>query len=410
MISLSRRAPVNPESLSSRNTAVDVGVAARSFDREAIARELISMRTMLRAFVSNLTDTQCAPPLVATINPPLWEAAHVAWFAEWFCVRDAFYAGNEQTQAKRASLWAESDAFLDSNTIAHDARWHLPQVTRESTLDYLDRNLAATLAALERAENNDETLYRFRLAMFHEAMHLEALAWMAQTLAWEGPEWVSLNEESDTQEILISNAINRPFHRGYNTFSYGFRFDNENGLTAHLNKAIGVEVRLVSNAEFLRFVESGAYSSATQKTHPSYWRKRANHEWEQRRFDRWILLAEDEAVVHVSAHEAEAYAAWIGARLPTEDELHAHFEHDENAWHGQVWEWTSTPFAPYVPLEQFEPGLYREYSKPWFDGKHRVLRGGSFATLPIMHHPHYRNYFTPERSDVFAGFRVVATV
>ena len=54
------------------------------------------------------------------------------------------------------------------------------------------------------------------------------------------------------------------------------------------------------------------------------------------------------------------------------------------------------------------PDRYREYSAPWFDGQHRVLRGGSHATLPLMHHPRYRNYFAAGRSDVFAGFRTCA--
>ena len=71
---------------------------------------------------------------------------------------------------------------------------------------------------------------------------------------------------------------------------------------------------------------------------------------------------------------------------------------------GRVWEWTATPFAPFPG---FTPHPYRDYSAPWFDGR-PVLKGACPATAPRMRHPRYRNYFTPERSDVIAGFRSVA--
>jgi EgtB-related family protein len=69
-----------------------------------------------------------------------------------------------------------------------------------------------------------------------------------------------------------------------------------------------------------------------------------------------------------------------------------------------VWEWTADAFQPYPG---FAPGPYRDYSAPWF-GNHRELRGGAFATHPRMHDLRYRNFFMPQRSDVFAGFRTTA--
>ncbi len=389
-------------------SALLIGIAARSFDRTQIARELVAMRRALREFIADLSEAQLVPPRLATVNPPLWEASHVAWFAEWFCVRNAYNAEDGDTRADMPSIWIDSDAFLNSNLIAHDARWSLPQVTRAATLDYLDRSLDATLRALNRACDDDESLYRFRLAMFHEAMHLEAFAWMAQTLAWNMPSWVNVAARSVAKEDDHSFAALAPFKYGYRSIKHGFRFDNELGVNHKFNEAYVIEVALTSNEQFVRFVESGDYEKNTQRKHPIYWRRSANGGWQQRRFEQWIALEASEPVVHVSAHEAEAYASWIGGRLPAEHELHAHFNAAGDTWHGKLWEWTSTAFAPYGDANEFKPGLYREYSQPWFDGKHRVLRGGSFATLPIMHHPHYRNFFTPERSDVFAGFRVVS--
>jgi gamma-glutamyl hercynylcysteine S-oxide synthase len=390
------------------------GIAARRFDISDIESELVRMRGMLIAWIESLTESALHPPQISTINPPLWEACHVAWFAEWWCVRDAYNIEDRRplgsTRADRDSIWANCDHFLNSNLISHAARWQLPQITRAVTTDYLQRSLDAVLARLHTAAATDDGLYRFRLAMFHEAMHLEALAWCAQTLAWARPPWVAEAIASYIGKTSYNYSSNSPESFGDCSINHGFQFDNEIGFTAQYFGATIENADLISNQQFAAFVESGEFTQRTGRKQPMYWRRDSNDAWQQRRFDQWIPLAPHEPVIHVNAFEAEAYAHWVDARLPNESELHQYFSSaaqsnaNTNSWHGTVWEWTSSAFTP---PHDFKPGLYREYSAPWFDGKHRVLKGGSFATLPVMHHPHYRNFFTPERSDVFAGFRVV---
>lgn len=395
----------------SHNSKLASGLAARSLNATQLRSQLIRLRAYLREFVCGLSDAQTSPPRINGINPPLWEAAHVAWFAEWWCVRDAYNTESGETRADHSSVWDGCDAFLNSAAIAHAARWAVPQLSRAATLDYLDRSLEVTLARLARAEPSDQALYPFRLAMFHEAMHLEAIAWCAQALAWPMPAWVDVAAiEHPTRALRDELQLQSQLHLQSSLLNAsepasGFTFDNERIAPAPTPITTPLSTRVVTNAEFAAFVESGAFMKALSVPHPQYWRHRPNGAWQQRRFDCWADLAPDEPVVHVSAIEAEAFAAHHQARLPTEVELAKWLTlPNDAAWHGAVWEWTSSKFEPY---RGFTPDRYREYSAPWFDGRHRVLRGGSFATLDIMHHPSYRNFFLPHRSDVFAGFRVV---
>ena len=116
------------------------------------------------------------------------------------------------------------------------------------------------------------------------------------------------------------------------------------------------------------------------------------------------------AAMHVSYFEAEAFCRWKNRRLPTEAEWECAATSSAAflASTGHVWEWTATPFAPYP---HFEAGPYQEYSAPWFlsNGvRHQVLKGGSFITHPRLKYAQYRNFYTPERSDMFCGFRTCA--
>ena len=152
---------------------------------------------------------------------------------------------------------------------------------------------------------------------------------------------------------------------------------------------------------------AGDWLARAALTHPLRWRpapERAER-WEQRVFDRWQPLDPSRPVIHVNAFEAEACARWAGRRLPTAAEWEVAARQHGFAWGGSVWEWTADDFLPYPG---FAPGPYRDYSQPWF-GSHRELRGGAFATPARLHHPAFRNFFLPQRCDVFAGFRTAAS-
>jgi iron(II)-dependent oxidoreductase len=176
----------------------------------------------------------------------------------------------------------------------------------------------------------------------------------------------------------------------------------------------------VTEGEYARFVDDGGAL-------PAHWR-RGGGGYEVRWFDRWRPLAPARAMQHVDAHQARAYCAWARRRLPTEAEWEVAAARDDVAldanldgrhrgpvaaagsgdgpWHliGNVWEWTASPFEPYPG---FAPGPYADYSAPWFHD-HHVIRGGSWATRSRLVHPRFRNFYRPDRHDMFVGFRTCA--
>jgi iron(II)-dependent oxidoreductase len=183
------------------------------------------------------------------------------------------------------------------------------------------------------------------------------------------------------------------FHLGASQEA-AFAFDNEKRRHALLVTPFRISTAPVTNTEYLRFVEAGGEA-------PRSWRK-TGKAWQARRFDRWLDLPLDEPVVHVSWPEASAYCRYAGRRLPSEVEWECAAGQLEHV--GAVWEWTASPFLPYPG---FVRDPYKEYSEPWF-GTHKVLRGASFATPRLMISETFRNFYTPDRADIFAGFRTCA--
>ncbi|MFT5035865.1 MAG: iron(II)-dependent oxidoreductase, partial [Litorivivens sp.] len=123
----------------------------------------------------------------------------------------------------------------------------------------------------------------------------------------------------------------------------------------------------------------------------------------QNRFGQPLRMLGQQPAMHMSWWEADAWCRWAGRRLPfeVEWEIAAHTAGRRGFNWGDVWEWTGSTFKPYPG---FVPGPYADYSQPWF-GSHKVVRGGSFATRARMKSPKYRNFYEPERDDVFCGFR-----
>jgi len=370
------------------NTGFAAGMAGL-YEGDALGAALEDARARTLATYSHLDLGALEVPMIPIVNLPLWELSHIAWFQEFWCLR----AGD----ASRPSLLPRSDDFFNSSTVPHATRWALDYPSEARLRGYMRDTLDATQEALARLRPGEDR-YFFELAVRHEDMHGEALLMTLQTLALPAPPLdAPLSTAAGVKPSHDVHFDGGAFMQG--SSPGGFVFDNE-------SQPHRVEVAPFAMASSP--VTQGEYADYLDDSHaapPGHWRREGSSWW-MRRFDRWVPVERSAPIVHVSFHEAEAYCAWAGRRLPTESE----WEFAACGGAGlerlleDVWEWTSTPFAPYPG---FEPGTYRDYSQPWFHD-HTVLRGSSFATRSRIASNRYRNFYRPARSDPFAGFRTCA--
>jgi iron(II)-dependent oxidoreductase len=420
----------------------------RATPRDLAAALRQSYATTLR-LVGDFEEKQWIGPYLPVVNPPLWETGHLAWFLERWVLR----------RGGAAPLLADADALYDSSRIAHVARWFLPLPPPGETLAYLARTTNAALQRLDSGGIAEPAgLYYVELSLYHQDMHNEAFRYMRQTWGLRDP----LAQGSPAPQASDGARGDAQIPAGRATLGAGrdegFVFDNEKWAHEVEVPAFRIARRAVSSGEFLAFVEDGGYLRREfwddaawcwrvegGRRAPRYWRRTAQG-WQQQVFGRWQALTTGLPVMHVSAWEAEAYCRWAGRRLPSEaewvraaatapgetrmrphpwgeaapDAVRANLDGaapldvsacpaGDSGWGcrqmlGNVWEWTGTVFQPFPG---FAPDPYEDYSRPWF-GSHRVLRGGSFATHPRIARLGYRNYFTPDRNDLFSGFRTCA--
>ena len=358
-------------------------------------------------------DTLSRVPHVATINPPLWELGHIAWFAEWFILREAM--STHPAAAERHSLLMRGDDWFDSNTVPHRTRWTLDLPSPGGVKTYCHEVLDRVLDKLTREAATDAALYPYRLALAHEDMHGEALLYTLQTLGIPAPPQLTRDEAASSPSSRIRYPGGTIVLGGAQ--EGGFVFDNEKPPMPVYVPPFEIDAGLVTNAQYAEFIADGGYQDGRhwskagnawlmkqERSSPRYW-QRDGDQWRTMRFGRLSTLAPAEPVRHVSLFEAQAYCMWAGRRLPTEAEWEfAAISGQPGFGWGQLWEWTASPFEPYPG---FAPDRYGEYSEPWFM-THQVLRGASFATPSRFGSARFRNFYMPDRDDMFAGFRTCA--
>lgn len=368
-------------------------------------------------------------------SPPKWHLAHTAWFFETF-VLAAHAPGFRPFHPQFGYLFnSYYDAVGDRWPRAARGLLSRPTVTEvyayraavdEQTLALVssadERTLGAIAPLIELGLNHEQQHQELLLTDLKHAFGLNPLR---PVYAPSGA--AALNEVAPLRWEVHAPGVRRVGHAGG-----GFAFDNEG--PAHNVYLNGFEIasRPVNNGEFLRFMEAGGYArpefwlsdgwAACRRgawTAPLYW-VRDGSDWALFTLRGMRALDPDEPVCHVSFYEADAYARWAGARLPTEAEWESvagsevsgnfldsgrfHPTRDAGWFHGDVWVWTASPYTAY-PGYRPAAGAIGEYNGKFMCNQ-MVLRGGSCVTPAGHVRPTYRNFFPPDARWQFSGLRL----
>lgn len=428
--------------------------------RAELAEELIRVRRRSEGLTLDVLDE---PDLLGQhsplMSPLVWDYAHVGNYEELWLLREA---------AGITPMRPDIDDIYDAFEHPRATRPSLPLLLREEASSYLRVVREKVLESLETIELAPDRpsaprsltagAFVHRMVVQHEHMHDETMLATHQlrrgepVLADRPVPPAAADMRAD--EVFVPGG---PFVYGTSTDPWAY--DNEKPAHRVDVPSFWIDTVPVTNGQFRRFVEAGGYDERrwwsaagwewrcrSGKRSPAFWFTDGGSSPLRRRFGRVESLPPDQPVQHVCFHEASAYAAWAGRRLPTEvewekaaswdpvtgrktrypwgdetpTERHANLgqrhlqpapvgAYPAGASHigaqqmlGDVWEWTSSTFSGHPGFRAFP---YREYSEVFFGPDQQVLRGGSWATDAVAARATFRNWDYPIRRQIFSGFR-----
>jgi ergothioneine biosynthesis protein EgtB len=370
-------------------------------------------------------------------SPTKWHLGHTTWFFEKM-VLETFVSAYRPHRP---------DAAFTFNSYYESLGDRRPRAERSlSTRPTLDeahayrRAVDEAIAALS-IDDAERALPRLEVGIQHEQQHQElVLTDVKSVLAPQGVAYVERTAERDAGTAPLRFE---PFDGGLveigNAARDGFAFDNERPRHRVWLDPFAMGSRLVTAGEWLAFMEAGGYDDpalwlsdgwATKKAHgwraPCYWRESPGGGWIEATMAGERAVVPSVPVCHVSYYEADAFARWSRARLPSE----AEWEHalggiavgsnllESGAFHpraadahapiaqarGDAWEWTASPYAPYPRFVPFD-GTLAEYNGKFMCNQF-VLRGGSCFTPGSHLRPTYRNFFPPDARWQMSGVRL----
>jgi ergothioneine biosynthesis protein EgtB len=416
-----------------------------------------AVRALSRAIAAPLSDADATIQPMPDASPAKWHLAHSSWFFETFVLRDhvAGYVRHDESWAYLFNSYYEGEG----ERVARARRGMLSRPTLAEVLAYRTHVDAALLNAVR--DLPPAAVGLVELGLQHEQQHQELMLMDMLAAFAENPlpraVWSEAAEAPAPAAVLstlggvkANGGIAEIGHDGR-----GFGFDCEGPRHPVLLQPYELADRLVTNAEWLRFMGEGGYGRAdlwlsdgwdwvqtNSIDAPLYWRRNGEG-WNRFGLDGLKTLNHAEPVCHISYYEADAFARWAGARLPTEAEwesaargldpdsgnqldapgparpLPAEGDGPFDAacgvaqdmlrqMFGDVWEWTSSDYAPYPGFRPDE-GDIGEYNGKFMCNQ-RVLRGGSCATPRRHVRGSYRNFFPPDARWQFSGLRLARTM
>jgi len=359
------------------------------------------------------TEDYVVQPVV-DVSPPKWHIGHVTWFFETFILKP-YFMGYQEYNPDYNYVFNSYYETVGTRVIRTD-RGNLSRPTVieiYSYRKYVDEAMEGFLCG----EVNDDVKELLILGFNHEEQHQELLMTDIKYILGHNPLFPAYNknytaphidEGGNDAFISMDEGI---YEIGFN--GDGFCFDNElNRHKVYLN-AYEISPKLVTNAEYLEFINSGGYHDfrhwhaegwdwvKTNKVEaPLYWHL-IDNEWHNYTYHGLEPLHLKDPVTHISYFEAYAYASWKGLRLPTEFEWEA--VSSKFNW-GRRWEWTESSYLPYPGFAK-APGAIGEYNGKFMVNQ-KVLRGASEVTPPGHSRATYRNFFQTNLRWQFTGIRL----
>ncbi len=394
--------------------------------------------------VRHRTEALCAPlatddyqvQSVPEVSPPKWHLAHVTWFFETFLLKP-YLSGYRSPDARYETLF---NSYYQRIGPQHprEQRHVLSRPTVEEIYGYRAHVDERMEELLERLGGQREAAQRVELGLNHEQQHQELLLMDIKRNFFANPMHPAYHDTPRVEAGPLETLRWLERAGGVGAIGCdgaGFAFDNEKPRHRVFLEDYRIASRPVTNGEYLEFVEACGYDepalwladgwSAVQANGwraPLYWAS-IDGQWHEMTLHGMQPLDRQAPVCHVSYYEADAYARWRGARLPTEAEWEiaaAHYAITGNfsdagcyqprattagsAWFGDVWQWTASPYTPY-PGYRAPAGALGEYNGKFMANQY-VLRGGCCATPQDHMRLTYRNFFYPHDRWAYAGIRL----
>ena len=413
-------------------------------EADGLSARFRATRDLTTALVAPLSDADASAQSMADASPAKWHLAHTTWFFETFLLRD--HVPGYRLHDERFPFLFNSYYEAEGARHARAARGLLTRPSLAEILDWRAAVDAAVVEAMPLLAASAGDLVTLGIA--HEQQHQELLL----------TDLLHLFAQNPMAPVAYADMSNPPQARETATMTWidgatgvveighdgsGFAFDCEGPRHQVLLTPHQIASRPVSNAEWCAFIDDGGYAEPRHWladgwawvkgegiSSPLYWRKVAGG-WEQFGLHGWRAIDPAAPVCHISLYEADAYAAWAGARLPTEAEWESAAAGMDVAggqqldgiasltprasaatelaqMFGTVWEWTGSAYRPY-PGFRAAPGAVGEYNGKFMSGQF-VLKGGSLATPRGHVRASYRNFFYPQQRWQFTGVRLARDV
>ena len=385
-------------------------------------------RARTLGLLAPIADADLVDQVSPLMSPLVWDLAHIGHYEELWLLRnvvgaaptnelfDDVYDAFKHPRRDRPSLPIlgppEARAFVAG--------------VRERVLDALEKiDLAGDDPLLrdgfvygmvvQHEHQHDETMLA-TIQLMEDFAHPDADDWRPSPVL--GSETGAMRSFSFPEQVAIDGGM-----YAIGTDEHAWVYDNERPRHEVEIAPFRMDRTPVTNRQYRAFVDDGGYDDPRLWTAagwewrqdaaveaPQFWRREGGGDWSRIRYGRREELPLDEPVQHVCWHEADAFATWRGARLPTEPEWETAAERDgepggPQQMVGDVWEWTATDFAGYPGFASFP---YREYSEVFFGPEYKVLRGGSWASDASVRRATFRNWDYPIRRQIFAGLRCAA--